>query len=118
MVHLTINGRIVQAEEGEMLLAVIRREGIKIPAECHHEAVEPFGACRLCTVEITRKEWDGWSNYVTSCLYPVADGLIVEVHPDPENAKSDQKQQMNFQEFEKFMKEISDFCNAIGKKII
>jgi NADH dehydrogenase/NADH:ubiquinone oxidoreductase subunit G len=80
MVHLTINGKVVTAEEGEMLLAVIRREGIDIPATCHHEAVEPFGACRLCTVEITKEEWDGWRNYVTSCLYPVEEGLIVNTH--------------------------------------
>lgn len=80
MVNLTINGKVTQAEEGEMLLAVIRREGIDIPALCHHEAVEPSGACRLCTVEITKKEWDGWSNYVTSCLYPVDEGLIVQTH--------------------------------------
>ncbi len=83
MVHLTINGRVVQAREGEMLLAVIRREGIDVPSICHHEAVEPFGACRLCTVEITREEWKGWKNYVTSCLYPVADGLIVNTHSEP-----------------------------------
>ncbi len=80
MVNLTINGTVVQANEGEMLLAVIRREGIKIPALCHHEAVEPFGACRLCMVEITREEWNGWKNYVTSCLYPVDEGLIVLTH--------------------------------------
>lgn len=63
-----------------MLLSVIRRENIDVPAMCHHEAVEPFGACRLCVVEITRQEWDGWCDYVTSCLYPVADGLIVNTH--------------------------------------
>ena len=80
MVHLTINGKVVKASEGEMLLAVIRREGIDVPAICHHEAVEPFGACRLCTVEITKEEWDGWSNFVTSCLYPVENDLIVSTH--------------------------------------
>jgi len=80
MVSLTINGTVVQAEKGEMLLAVIRREGIKIPALCHHEAVEPFGACRLCMVEITKEEWDGWKNHVTSCLYPADEGLIVLTH--------------------------------------
>jgi len=71
---------VVQAEEGEMLLAVIRRMGIDIPALCHHEAVEPFGACRLCTVEITKESWNGWKNYVTSCLYPVEQDLIVHTH--------------------------------------
>lgn len=80
MVHLTINGKVIKAQKGEMLLAVIRRENINIPALCHHEAVEPFGACRLCTVEITKEEWNGWKNYVTSCLYPVEEGLIVSTH--------------------------------------
>ena len=63
-----------------MLLGVLRREKIDIPALCHHEAVEPYGGCRLCTVEITKPEWDGWKNKVTSCLYPVADGLIIQTH--------------------------------------
>ncbi|HWR82958.1 MAG TPA: 2Fe-2S iron-sulfur cluster-binding protein [Candidatus Deferrimicrobium sp.] len=80
MVHLTLNGKIVQAREGEVLLSVIRREGISIPATCHHESVEAFGACRLCTVEITKKEWNGWKDYVTSCLYPVQNDLIVDTH--------------------------------------
>jgi bidirectional [NiFe] hydrogenase diaphorase subunit len=80
MVHLILNGKVVKAQKGEMLLAVIKREGIDIPAMCHHEAVEPFGACRLCTVEITKDEWNGWKNYVTSCLYPVEDNLIVNTH--------------------------------------
>jgi len=82
MVNLTINGRVVQAEEGEMLLTVIRREGISIPATCNHGSVEPFGACRLCTVEITKQEWQGWKNYVTACLDPVANGLIVNTHSE------------------------------------
>jgi len=80
MITVTINGKLARAKEGEMLLAVLRREKIDIPALCHHEAVEPYGACRLCMVEITRKEWDGWKNMVTSCLYPVADGLIIQTH--------------------------------------
>jgi len=63
-----------------MLLAVIRRLGIDIPALCHHDAIEPSGSCRLCMVEITRPEWEGWTKHVTSCLYPVEDGLIVRTH--------------------------------------
>jgi NADH dehydrogenase/NADH:ubiquinone oxidoreductase subunit G len=82
MVSLTINGKLVRADENEMLLAVIKREGIDIPSTCNHKAVEPHGACRLCTVEITRSEWDGWKKNVTSCLYPVEEGLIVTTHTD------------------------------------
>jgi NADH dehydrogenase/NADH:ubiquinone oxidoreductase subunit G len=80
MVKLTVNGKVVQANEGEMLLAAIRREHIDVPALCHHEAVEPYGGCRLCMVEITREDWDGWTKQVTSCLYPVEEGLIVTTH--------------------------------------
>ncbi len=80
MVTLTINGKMVQAKDGEMLLAVIKRMGIDIPSTCHHDAVEPYGGCRLCTVEITRKDWNGWKNHVTSCLYPAEEGLIVSTH--------------------------------------
>jgi len=80
MVHISINGKVVKATEGEMLLTVIRRQGIDVPALCHHEAVEPTGNCRLCMVEITREDWKGWKRHVTSCLYPVEDGLIVSTH--------------------------------------
>ncbi len=82
MVTLTINGKVVRAEEGEMLLAVIKRQGIDIPALCQHDAVEPYGACRLCMVEITKESWNGWKNHVTSCLYPVEQDLIVNTHSE------------------------------------
>ncbi|MBD3403684.1 2Fe-2S iron-sulfur cluster binding domain-containing protein [candidate division GN15 bacterium] len=85
MVSLTINGKVVRAEEGEYLLAVIRRMGIDVPALCQHEAVEPYGGCRLCMVEITKDSWDGWKKYVTSCLYPVEQDLIVTTHSDKVN---------------------------------
>jgi bidirectional [NiFe] hydrogenase diaphorase subunit len=80
MVTMTINGKLARAKKGEMLLAVLRREKIDIPALCHHEAVEPYGACRLCMVEISKKEWAGGKDMVTSCLYPAEDGLIIQTH--------------------------------------
>jgi len=82
MVQITINGKVVRAREDEMLLDVIRKQGIDVPALCDHEAVEPTGNCRLCMVEITRPEWEGWKKHVTSCLYPVEDGLIVNTHTE------------------------------------
>lgn len=81
-VTMTINGRLVRAEEGEYLLGVLRREKIEVPALCHHEAVEPYGGCRLCTVEITKPEWKGWKDLVVSCLYPASQGLIVQTHSE------------------------------------
>lgn len=80
MISLNINGRIVQAKEGEYLLSILRKEKIEVPTLCHHGAVEPSGACRMCIVEVTKPEWNGWSDYVTSCLYPAVDGLIINTH--------------------------------------
>jgi NADH dehydrogenase/NADH:ubiquinone oxidoreductase subunit G len=73
---------MVKATKGEMLLNVLRREGIEVPALCEHDAVEPTGNCRLCTVELTKEGWGGWKKYVTSCLYPVEEGLIITTHSD------------------------------------
>lgn len=80
MVHITINGKVVKAIKGEMLLNVIRREGLDVPALCDHPAIEPTGNCRLCTVAFTKEGWDGWQKYITACLYPVEEGLIVTTH--------------------------------------
>lgn len=76
-INLEINGRFFQAREGMTILEVAKREGIPIPTLCYHEALEPFGACRLCVVQITHPDWKGWKGLVTSCLYPVEGGLQV-----------------------------------------
>ena len=39
-----------------------------------------IGGCRVCMVEVTKADWNGWSDMVTSCLYPVVEGLIVQTH--------------------------------------
>lgn len=75
--QLTINDKQVEAHEGQTLLEVATANGIEIPTLCHHEALEPRGACRLCVVEITRPAWSGWSKQVVSCVYPAQDGLVV-----------------------------------------
>ena len=64
MVNLTIDGRQVQAEEGTMILDVAKDKNIYIPSLCAHESVTPYGACRLCLVEITTRE--GRERLVTS----------------------------------------------------
>ncbi|MBM3119404.1 MAG: 2Fe-2S iron-sulfur cluster binding domain-containing protein [Chloroflexi bacterium] len=75
MITFKIDGREFKAEKGQTILQVARENGIDIPTLCHHEAIEPYGACRLCIVEISR---GGRSRIVTSCLYPVEEGLEVK----------------------------------------
>ena len=79
---LTIDGKTVNARDGAYLLEAARQAGITIPTLCHHEAVEAWGGCRLCVVDVTRRDWDGWRKMVVACMYPVEDGLIVETHTD------------------------------------
>ncbi len=75
MVTFKLNGKTVQGEEGEYILQVAEKYGVKIPTLCHHKALEPAGMCRLCTVEL----FDGRrSRYVTACNYPIWDGMEVQ----------------------------------------
>ncbi len=77
MVTINIDGREYQVQEGQTILQVARENGIDIPTLCHHEAIEPYGACRLCVVEITKGRRN---RIVTSCLYPVEEGLKVQTN--------------------------------------
>ena len=77
LISFSINGKTVSGAEGETILKVAQRSGIRIPTLCHHEAVEDEGACRLCMVEITHRDWKGWNGLVTACLYPIEPGLEV-----------------------------------------
>lgn len=82
MINVTIDGRSFRTEPETWLLQICREHDIPIPTLCYHESIEPGGACRLCMVEITRKDWDGWSTLVTACNYPAKDGLIVRTNSD------------------------------------
>ena len=74
-VTLEIDGRQVKAKEGMTILEAARSVGIDIPTLCYHEKLAPYGACRLCTVEISRNKR---TKLVTACVYPVEDGLVVK----------------------------------------
>jgi bidirectional [NiFe] hydrogenase diaphorase subunit len=76
MVNLTINGRPIKAEEGASILHAARARNIYIPSLCENEAVAPYGACRLCLVEI--KTARGRERLVTACIYQVEEGLTVQ----------------------------------------
>lgn len=74
MVTFNIDGKEVQGRDGWTVLDVARSSGIDIPTLCHHSALEPSGACRLCMVEVN----DGRrSRMVASCLYPIREGIRV-----------------------------------------
>ncbi len=79
MANITIDGKKIEAPAGETLLHVARQHGIEIPTLCSHEALEQSGACRLCSVEIKK---GARTRIVTSCLYPVEEGLVVDTQSE------------------------------------
>lgn len=74
MIKLNIDGKEIQAEEGTTILQTALANGIHIPTLCYAEGMEPFGACRLCMVEISKNDR---TRLVASCVYPVEDNLVV-----------------------------------------
>ena len=74
MIHLKINGLGVSVEEGTTLLEAAKFLGFPVPTLCHMEGLSPYGACRLCVVEIG--EGPG-AKLVSSCTYPAEEGLQV-----------------------------------------
>ena len=79
MVKLTINGNTGEFPEGKTLLECIESTGLKVPTLCHHKALLPYGACRLCLVEVTQGTR---SSIQASCTYPALDGLSVQTETE------------------------------------
>ena len=50
--EITVDGETTEARPGETVLDVCRRLGKDVPTLCHHAAIEPYAACRVCLVEI------------------------------------------------------------------
>ena len=76
---LQIDGREVEAREGMTILEAAQSAGIVIPTLCHHEKLEPYGACRICSVEV---EVRGWTRLVAACVYPVEQDLVVRTRSE------------------------------------
>ena len=74
MIKLNINGLDISVEKGTTLLEAARFLGFPIPTLCHMEGLSPYGACRLCVVEIGEGPR---AKLVSSCTYPAEEGLKV-----------------------------------------
>ena len=83
-VEITLDGRPVQAQVGETIWAVAKREGTTIPHLCHKEGLEPAGNCRACVVEV-----EGERTLAASCCRSVSAGMKVKT--DSERAQSSRR---------------------------
>ena len=71
---IIIDGKACEAERGEYILEVARRNHIYIPTLCHSDALSGLGSCRLCVVEVIDR---GRSKVVTSCIFPITSEVQV-----------------------------------------
>ena len=75
MISLTIDDKKVEVQDGSTILEAAEKLGIHIPTLCHYKSLAPYGACRLCLVEIVGSRG---SVIQASCVYPAQEGLVVK----------------------------------------
>ncbi len=89
MVKVTINGKILEVEEGLSLIQACELAGVEIPRFCYHEKLKVAGNCRMCLVEVEKMR-----KPIASCAMPVSEGMVV--HTDSELVKKAREGVMEF----------------------
>src|SRR5450830_1892099 len=77
-INLTINNKIIQAQENLTVLEAAHDNGIVIPTLCYHKDLSPVGSCRFCVVEV-----DNLRGQVSACNLPVKNGMVVRTETGP-----------------------------------
>jgi formate dehydrogenase major subunit/formate dehydrogenase alpha subunit len=72
-----MNGKTIQAEEGQSILEAAREAGIHIPTLCYHRDLTPTGNCRICVVEVEKQRF-----LQAACVFPVSAGMVVRTHSE------------------------------------
>ena len=78
-VSLTINGKVVSARKGDLIIAAADKSNDFIPRFCYHPRMAPAGMCRQCLVEV---EGPRGPMMVVSCMTPVAEGQVVRTETE------------------------------------
>lgn len=73
---LFINGKEVEFTDEISLLEVMRKNGFNVPTFCYRPDLKPFGACRMCVVEIEGR------GIQTSCTMPPEAGLKIQTNTE------------------------------------
>ena len=75
MIKITIDQKEIEAPQGTTILEVARQQGIDIPTLCYHDALEVYGVCRLCVVEVSGSLP---RSIRISCAQDIQEGLVVD----------------------------------------
>ena len=71
LVKITIDGKEIDAKEGQTIVEAARDNGIFVPTLCDFKSLKPAGTCRICTVKVNGRMMSG-------CSTPVSVGMKVE----------------------------------------
>ena len=72
LINFKIDGIQVEAQKGETILTVARKNGIYIPTMCYISKTTPCASCRMCVVEAK-----GVDGFVLSCNTPPTEGIEI-----------------------------------------
>lgn len=81
MVKIQVDGKVIMAKKGSLLIDVLLENDINIPHFCYHKALGVDGNCRMCMVEI-----EGQKRPQIACDTPVGDGQIIRTKGEKINA--------------------------------
>jgi NADH-quinone oxidoreductase chain G len=73
MVNLTIDGKQIQVSKTATIYEAAKQAGVDIPVLCYAKKLLPYGACRICLVEVEQMK----GRLIPSCTTPVTEGMVV-----------------------------------------
>ncbi len=79
LVLVNVDGRTAEVARDTTILNAARQMGVAIPTLCNYRGLTPYGACRVCLVEI---ETPRGGQLVASCSHPVESNLVVHTETD------------------------------------
>lgn len=73
--NITINGKMMEVQDGLTIMEAAKEAGIKIPSLCQYKDIHKYGSCRICVVEV-----EGMKNLQASCMAKVRDGMVIKTN--------------------------------------
>jgi NADH-quinone oxidoreductase chain G len=78
MVNLTIDGKQITVSRTATIYEAALEAGINIPVLCYAKKLLPFGACRVCLVQVEQMK----GRLIPACTTPVSEGMVVTTMSD------------------------------------
>lgn len=77
MIKIEIDGKLIEAPRGSMVIQAAQQAGVYIPHFCYHKKLSIAASCRMCLVEVEKVP-----KPLPACATPVADGMKVHTHSE------------------------------------